>query len=422
MTRHIADLRNARRLIAVRADGGGGPKEIYDELKTAFEAFKAEHTKQLDELAKGYADVVQAEQVDRINAEITKLQGALDKTNEQLAAAAVGALPASNPDAAAYTQAFDRFFRGGVEASLGELAVKASLSTSSDPDGGFVVPSEMETAIDRVLENISAMRSIATVRTISASSFKKLITTTGVEAGWVGEKDTRSETETPKLSGLEFPTFELYANPAASQTLLDDASVSIEQWLADEVTMEFAEQEGNAFILGDGKNKPHGLLSYDTVANVNWVWGKLGFIVSGAAADFAASDPSDQFLDLIYGLRSGFRQGASWLMNDLTTAKVRQFKDGSGNYLWQPSAQAGQPASLMGYAHRTDDWMPDVGANAFPVAFGDFRRGYVIIDRIGIRVIRDNLTNKPYVHFYTTKRLGGGVQNYQAIKLLKIST
>ncbi len=221
---------------------------------------------------------------------------------------------------------------------------------------------------------------------------------------------------------VDFPTHELYANPGATQTLLDDNSVDLAEWLADEVSMEFAEQEGDAFVNGDGSEKPRGLLSYPTVANDNWSWGRLGYIASGAAGDFAASDPSDAFIDMIYGLRRGYRQNARWLMNDLTTARIRKFKDGQGNYLWQPSSQAGEPATFMGYPHEADDWMPDVAANSLPVAFGDFRCGYLIIDRTGIRVLRDPYTNKPYVHFYTTKRVGGGIQNFQAIKVMKIAS
>lgn len=185
--------------------------------------------------------------------------------------------------------------------------------------------------------------------------------------------------------------------------------------------MEFAEAEGAAFVSGTGILQPRGLLSYDTVANASYAWGSVGYVASGAAADFTTSNPADKLIDMVHALRAGYRQGASWLMNDLTAAKIRKFKAGDGNFLWQPSLQVGQPSTLLGYAAYTDDNMPDVGANAFSVAFADFRRAYLIVDRVGIRVLRDPFTNKPNVHFYTTKRVGGGIQNFEAIKLLKIA-
>lgn len=215
---------------------------------------------------------------------------------------------------------------------------------------------------------------------------------------------------------------ELYANPAATQTLLDDASVDIGQWLAEEVQTSFSEAEGAAFIAGTGVNQPRGLLSYDTVANGSYAWGKLGFITTGASADFHTEDPADCLIDVIYGIKQGYRQNARWLMNRAVQGKIRKFKDDQDNYLWQPGIQAGQPATLLGYPIVDDDNMSNVGANAFPVAFGDFNRGYLVIDRTGIRVLRDPYTNKPFVHFYTTKRVGGGVQDFAAIKLLKCST
>jgi HK97 family phage major capsid protein len=214
---------------------------------------------------------------------------------------------------------------------------------------------------------------------------------------------------------------ELYAMPAATQTLLDDAIVDIGAWLADEVSVTFAEQEGAAFVNGDGVMQPRGLMTVDTVADVNWAWGKVGFVKSGAAADFAAANPVDRFIDLVYALKAGYRQNATWLMNRKTQGTIRKFKDGQGNYLWQPSAQAGQPATFLNYGIADDDNMADVGANALPVAFGDIKRAYLVVDRAGVRVLRDPYSAKPYVLFYTTKRVGGGVQDFQAVKFLKIA-
>lgn len=399
-------------------------KTTIEALHRAFDAFKAERSEEIAEVKKGFADVVKAEKVDRISAEITALQAAVDEHSRAVAAMQVGAGGSRgiDPAKAAHAKAFDRFFRKGAEADLRDLEVKAALSTSSDPDGGYVVPEQMETAIDRVLGTVSAMRSLARVISLSAPVYKKLVKTTGADSGWVGEPGARPETDSPRLSVLEFPVMEVYANPATTQTLLDDSRINIEQWLADEVSIEFAEQEGAAFISGDGVAKPRGIMSYDPVANASWSWGKVGFVVTGAAADFNSTEPANALIDLLYSLKSGYRGNAVFLMNDTLQSKVMKFQDANDHHLWQPSLQAGQPATLLGKPVVTDDNMPDVGAGAFPVAFGDFRRAYVVVDRVGIRVLRDPYTNKPYVMFYTTKRVGGGVQNFEAYKLLKCST
>jgi HK97 family phage major capsid protein len=212
---------------------------------------------------------------------------------------------------------------------------------------------------------------------------------------------------------------ELYANPATTQTLLDDAFVDIGQWLADEVSITFAEQEGLAFINGTGVKKPRGILGYTTVADANYAWGKIGYLGTGGAA-FAA-DPAglDKLISMVYALKQGYRTNASFLANRTTIGVIRQMKDSQGHYQWQPSSQIGEPPTLLGYPIVDDDNMDDLGANKYPVAFADFKRAYVIVDRIGTRVLRDPFSNKPYVSFYTTKRVGGGVQNFEAIKLLK---
>jgi HK97 family phage major capsid protein len=239
--------------------------------------------------------------------------------------------------------------------------------------------------------------------------------------GAEAETAARPQTNTPQLSELTFPTMELYAMPAATQALLDDAAVDIEAWIAAEVDIAFAEQEGTAFVSGDGVNKPKGFLSYTTVANGSWSWGNIGYVASGAAGNFANAGPMDVLLDTVYALKAGHRQNGTFLMNRKTQANLRRFKDVNGNYLWQPPSAAGQPASLMGFSVTEAEDMPDVAANSFAIAFGDFRAGYLVVDRTGIRILRDPYSAKPYVLFYTTKRVGGGVQNFEAIKLVKFA-
>ena len=256
------------------------------------------------------------------------------------------------------------------------------------------------------------MRAIATVRQTSAGVFKKPVGL-GAAASWVGETDARTETAVTGLSLLEFPAGELYAMPAATQALLEDSYADIDAWLADEVESAFAAQESAAFVSGDGTAKPRGFLDYEIVAEASHVWGKIGSV----AGDFTLDDAADQIIDLIYTPKSQFRAGARFVMNRRTVSAVRKLKDVDGRYLWQPGS-GGEPATIMGYAVTEMEDMPDIGASNAAIAFGDFRRGYLIADRQGARVLRDPYSAKPYVLFYTTKRVGGGVQNFDAIKTM----
>lgn len=411
-----------RGLARVRAEAGDVGK-VLAELQKTFAEFKSERDKELADINNKLGDVVQTEKVDRINADLGKLQATFDEVSQTVAAmkAGGGSGAGSDPDKAAHAQAFNKWFRKGAENGLADLEVKAKLTTQSDPDGGYLVPEEMEQGIDRVLGTVSAVRSIARVITVSTDEYAKLVNMGGASSGWVGEEDDRDETDSPTLRKLLINAGEIYAMPGATQRSLDDAAIDVGAWLADEVSIEFAEQEGAAFVNGNGVNKPRGFLSYDTVANDSYAWGSLGFVVSGHATAFASSNPADAIISLYYALKSGYRNGASFLTSDAVMGTIRKFKDGQGNYLWAPPTGADMPATILGKPVVTDDNMPALGANAFPLAFGNFQRGYLVTDRQGIRVLRDPFTNKPNVLFYTTKRVGGGVVNFEAIKLMKCS-
>jgi HK97 family phage major capsid protein len=296
-----------------------------------------------------------------------------------------------------------------------------ALSIGSNPDGGYLVPTETDTEITRLMTGLSPIRALATVRQVSTSTYKKPVTVTGPAVGWVSETAARPETASQTIDALSFPTAELYAMPAATSAFLDDAAVDVGQWIADEVNAAFAQQESTAFVTGNGTNKPKGFLN-DVVADGSWVWSKLGYLVTGVSGDLPASDKSDILVDLVYALKAGYRQNASWVMNRKTQAKLRKLKDDAGNYIWQPAATADGKASLMGFPLTESEDMPDVAANSLSIAFGDFKRGYLVVDRQGVNVLRDPYSAKPYVLFYTTKRVGGGVQNFEAIKLLKFGT
>lgn len=423
---HFALAKPAALIGSVRADMQD-PAVILAKLNEAFEAFKAENDARIKALDKRMGDGVQADKVDRINTDITALNKALDEINAALAAnrlgsGAGGGLSAEQRE---HAQAFEKFFRKGVDAGLSDLEVKAKLTSQSEPDGGYLVPTEVSQTIDRVLGTTSIMRQLATVMPIGTDEYKKIVNMGGASAGWVGEEESRPETSTPKLRELLFSVMELYANPFTTQKMLDDGIVDIAAWLADEVNIAFAEQEGAAHINGDGNRKPRGILQYDVVDNDNYAWGKIGYKVTGAAGDFvtptASASPADALISLYYALKAGYRNNASWLMSDPVQEKVRKFKDADGKYLWAAPSESAEVATILRKPVYSDDNMPGVSAGKFPIAFGDFKRAYLILDRLGIRVLRDPFTNKPYVGFYTTKRTGGGVANFEALKLLKVA-
>ncbi len=397
----------------------------FDEFMQAFEAFKTENDQRLQDMEKRMGvDVVTAEKLERINR-------ALDVNKQRVDELALkSARPplmgegrergGSSPLGAEHKAAFHRYVRGGETGDLRRLEEKA-LSAGSDPDGGYLVPEETESVVNRALKDISPIRAIAGIRQVSSTVYKRPFAVSGPETGWVGETAPRTQTNTPTLAELSFPTMELYAMPAATPSLLEDSAVNIDEWLAEEVRIAFAEQEGTAFVTGDGINQPKGFLDYTTVDNGSWTWGNVGTVSTGSAGAFPASDPSDVLIDLIYAVRSGYRANAHFVMNRATQADIRKMKDADGTYLWQPASRPGEPSTLMGFPVMESEDMPDIAADSTSVAFGDFRRGYLIVDRVGIRVLRDPYSAKPYILFYTTKRVGGGIQDFDAIKLLQFS-
>jgi HK97 family phage major capsid protein len=387
------------------------------DMMRAFEAFKETNDERLE---KRSADVVLEEKLARINASIDAQARRLDEITLKAARPAIGNDRVRAASSLEHKAAFEAYVRSGESANLRALEVKA-LSAGSNPDGGYLVPPEIEQTIGARLTAISPIRAIAGVRTISANVYKKPFMTAGPAVGWVGETDSRTQTGSPTLDELSFPAMELYAMPAATATLLEDAAVNIDQWLAQEVEQVFAAQEGTAFVAGDGSNKPKGFLSYTTVAQASWSWGNIGYIASGSAGAFPSSNPSDVLVDLIYAVNAGYRQNAVFVMNRRTQSAIRKFKDTTGGYLWQPPAAAGGKATLMTFPVIEAEDMPDIAANSLSIAFGDFNRGYLVVDRAGVSVLRDPYTAKPYVLFYTTKRVGGGVQDFDAIKLMKFS-
>lgn len=313
--------------------------------------------------------------------------------------------------------AFETYLRSGS----GALEMKAIEGTSGG-EGGYAVPREIDTLVDATLKSISPIRAIANVVQVGTSDYRKLVTSGGFESGWASETGDRDETDTPVFHEVAPPMGDLFANPAASQAMLDDAAFDIEQWLAGEIAREFAAAEGSAFVSGNGTNKPKGFLQATVSASgdASRAFGQLQYVPTGSAGAFAAN-PEEKLIDLVQTLRAPYRQGASWVMNSATLAKIRKFKTSDGALLWAPSLAVGQPATLLGYPVVEAEDMPDIAANSLSIAFGNFKAGYLIAERGETQILRDPYSNKPFVHFYATKRVGGMVSNSEAIKLLKFA-
>lgn len=387
------------------------PASGAEAIARAFESYKEANDARLAAIEQGRADVLLDEKVDRIDRALVEQKAAI----ERLALAARRPALAADPRESEYKSAWGAYLRRGDESAVARFEGK---SLSIGGDAGFTAPPELDRLIEVRLKAASPMRGIATVITTSANVFKKPVATAHSGSNWVAETAARSETSTPTLAVIDFPTAELYANLAATQALLEDAYVNIEEWIAGEVEEAFSAQERLAFVDGDGVNKPKGFLRHTTVVDASHAWDKIGYLATGVAGAFPASNPVDKLLDLVFAPKAQFRQNARFVLNRKTLAAIRKLKDASGNYIWQPT-EGGAGSSILGYPVAEIEEMPDIAADKFAIAFGDFQRGYLIVDRAGVRVLRDPFTAKPYVLFYVTKRVGGGVQNFDAIKLLK---
>jgi HK97 family phage major capsid protein len=401
----------ARGINFARADAGT-PTEMMASLQKAFAAFKEAHAEQIKGVEAKFDDVVTRDKLDKVNASVGDLQAAVDEVNAKIAAASM-AQPGRVAKDPEYSQAFAMHVRKGD--------VQAALNKGADAEGGYVAPTEWDRTItDRLIE-VSPMRQICRVQTISTGSFSKLFNLRGTASGWVGETTARTETASPTFGSLAYRVGEIYANPAATQQLLDDALVNLESWLAGEVQTEFAFQENLAFVSGNGtNNRPNGILTYIT-GGANAAAHPFGAILatnSGAAAALTA----DGIINLVHALPSAFTANARFAMNRLTMRAVRLLKDTTNQYLWQPSYQAGTPSTLAGYPVTEVPAMPNIEASAKPILFGDFAQAYLIVDSVGTRILRDPYTNKPYVQFYTTKRVGGGLLNPEAMKAQNVAT
>lgn len=430
-------------------------KKIIEEQGTAFEQFKKANDELIKAKAEGKAVADLQAKVDTLSAALDKfadIKEALEElqkkanrpdlgTDNQAKALAEEvktfnmalradlqlrgkAMPVEF-DAKTYADYKSAFFKVNVGVKFEHLNSdeQKALQAGSDPDGGYFLPhSTTGRTVTKLFEQ-SIMRQICDVQTISTAKTDGIVDNNEADAGWVAELGTRSDTTTPQVGKWEIEAFEMYAMPKASQKILDDAATDVEGWLAGKVADKFARVEGTAFWAGTGVGQARGLATYTTVSTGDdtRAWGQFQYLPTGASGDFHTTK-----MDVLHDVQGAFKDqylnNAQWVMRREARTKLRKMKEStSDRYLWEPSNQVGQPERLNGYPVRIDQYMPAIAANSLSAAFGDFKQAYTIVDRMGIRTLRDPFTAKPYVVFYTTKRTGGGAMNYEAVKFIKFS-
>lgn len=437
-------------------------KKLIDELNTAFAEFKKTNDQRLSELAtKGSVDALIEQKLATLNKAMDEAEKKLneavaaqekraDEIEKKLGRLSLGGGGDPEKEAAelkafniqrrmiapsgsavadvgaeeyrAYKSAFVSWIRRGDQGIMTDADRKA-MSVGSDPDGGYLVPADLGGRIVQKVYETSPVRRIAAVETISVDALEGINDLDEAAAGWVAETGARTATSTPQVGKWRIPAEEMYAMPEATQKFLDDAAVDVEGWLARKVSSKMIRVENAAFVTGDGVGKPRGFTTYPTeaTADSSRAWGKMEHLLTGSDGSFG-TDPngSDKLIELVHKLKEAYRTGAVWAMNRTTLGKARTLKDTDGGYIWLPTMMAGQPSTLLGYPIAELEDMPTYSTeDALAIAFGNFREGYQIVDRQGIRVLRDPFTNKPYVRFYTTRRVGGDVLNFEAIKFLK---
>lgn len=397
-------------------------KGLQEKQMQTFDAFKKKNDERLADIeSRGGADPVTEDSLKKMNDELATLgeqiQDIIAKGNRP------GGAPNVEGDPEAADEHKRQFFEGFITKGhqIDPEVEKKALNTTTGGDGGYAVPEVIDSEIEKRVVEMSAVRDLVTVKSIETSDYKRLVNVGGATSGWVGETDARPQTSTPSLEQLAFVPGEIYANAAATQRALDDMQFDAEAWLMEEVAEEFAVQEGAAVVTGNGTNKPKGFLAYttSTAADGARTYGEVQYIPTGVAGDWAATNKSDILIDVIHAMKPGYRGGAKWTMNGLTLAEVRKLKDADGNYLWRPGISEGISGLLLGYGIAELPDMPDMAADSLSIAFGNFKRAYIMVVRKGFRVLRDPFTNKPYVHFYATSRVGGGMKEDEALKLIK---
>ncbi|EKD36580.1 MAG: hypothetical protein ACD_75C01456G0006 [uncultured bacterium] len=391
-------------------------KSLLEMQNKAFTDFRTKNDARLSALeSKGTVDPILEEMVSKASKGVSQISARIAEIEKKMNRP--GGNSTMNIKNTEQQKSFENFLRTGVK---DENFSTKSMSIGTGSEGGYAVPSDLDSNLSSFLYDACVMRQLATVVTSFSADYKVAVNIGGLASGWVGEKDGRPETGSPEIALTSAPTGELYANPAATQWMIDDAGFNLTDWLMGEIEAKFASMEGGAFVSGDGNNKPKGFLAYpsSTDADDTRAFGTLRHKVAASAT---VIDP-DELIDLTANLRGVYRKGAVWMMNSTTAAVIRKLKDTTtGQYMWQTGLQSGQPAQLLGYPLHLDEAMPDIATGKVPITFGNFKLGYRIIDRTPLNVLRDSYTNKPYVHFYSTKRVSGMLIDSNAIRLLKMA-
>lgn len=419
---------------------------VYD-LGRAFEAFKDANDQRLREIERrGAADPLTDMKVNRLNGEISRALDAADAAKrrvDQIETAISRSPVHGGGDEWKEAEMFMLERKGRIEHDLGidgyrqyKSALRSylrknnagggvdeikALSAGSDPDGGYTVTPDLSGRIAQLVRDTSPMRQVASVITIGTDALEGIHDLNEATSGWVGETESRPETAAPKIGEYRIPVHEQYAEPRATQKLLDDSLFNVEEWLAAKIAERLARMENESFVTGNGVKKPRGFLTYAAGTPSAAGFSVIEQVLSGGSGDFADENPGDALISLVYALKSAYREKAVFMMKRSTLAEVRKLKDGNDNYIWQPDFQMKQGGTLLGFNVVEAEDMPDITAGSLSIAFGDFSAGYQIVDRQGIRILRDSFTAKPYVKFYTTKRVGGDVVNFEAIKLMKFA-
>ena len=334
-------------------------------------------------------------------------------TKSKLTRPALSAAPVEAP----HQKAFNAYLRSGDDDGLRGLELEEKALAVSG-DGGYLVDPQTSETVQSVLASTASIRAVANVVNVEATSYDVLIDHGDMGAGWATESGSVTETTTPQIDRISIALHELSALPKASQRLLDDSAFDIEGWLAGRIADKFARAEADAFINGDGTDKPRGFLNHTIVDDASWAWDSLGYVATGTDGDVTA----DSIVDVVYALGAQYRANGTFVMNSKTAGLVRKLKDADGRFLWSDGLAAGEPARLMGYPVLIAEDMPDAAAGSDSIAFGDFAAGYTVAERPDLRVLRDPFSAKPHVLFYATKRVGGDVSDFAAIKILKFAT
>lgn len=414
-------------MLSVRADANEQVQALQTEIKNvnqAFSEFKDTQDERVKAAAKGEVDALVSAKIERIDTFMSETQATIDGLNETIAGIRLGGgsdgeneISAEqaeyNADFKTWALTGDPIAEAKIRAAEKSGKIYAVGRTNSDEDGGYTAPVEWDRTITDGYVEIAEMRGYSTVKPVKGQGYSTLYNVKGTTSGWVGEEGDRDETNTSKLKPYAFSFGEIYAKPKATQRILEDSEIDFAAWIAGEVAEEFSVQEGNATVSGNGINKPRGVLTYDAVteaalaADLRHPLGAIQEVNTGAAAALSA----DGIVSLTYGLPEGRMAGAEFFMNRKTVGLIRLMKDGDGNYLWRPSYESGEPAQLCGFGQRGLSNMPDVAANTIPILFGNMKRTYTIFDRVGVTMLRDPYSSKPYIEFYTRKRVGGGMTN-----------